>query len=668
MKPDVTFNQAPPPRRFWYNRFMRLLPAIFLLSLTAPAQTPWRDQGLLHLSASPHARLHPVPVRAVSFQPGFWKSRQDVTIEKSIPTLLALLEEKGTLDNFRRLSGAAPGVARRGPLYTDSDLYKWLEAAAWSLAVRPDPRLEATLDRTIATILPAQEPSGYLNTWFTGEREKLRWQQQTSGHELYCLGHLLQAAIAYYRVSGKRALLDGAQRFVDYLLRDFGPTPKRPLLTGHPELELALAELYRTTGDRRSLDLAAYLFSGVEQQRLNLRPRDLVYMFSGRPFTARTIFEGHAVRALYAATGAADYYLETGDPAFRRALDTLWADLASSKIFVTGGIGSRASGEAFGEPFELPNRQAYTESCAAIAGLLFHQRLLAASGEAKYADLMERALYNGINSGMSSTGTLYCYRNPLAATAQDKIRNPWYDTCCCPPNLQRTFAALGAYFYSTSRDGLWVHFYDNSTLGWRLESGTALKAEVRTGQPWRGDVTVTLRPSKQEEFTLFLRIPEWSLKTAAAVNGRSVAETASPGSYLALRRAWKPGDTVSLTLDMETRIVHANPRVAENNGKAALQRGPIVYALEQHDNSEAPVFDSAIDRAAPILAEFRPALLGGVTVLTHRGLAYERSQDSAPLYSFQPFTPARRAALTFVPYYAFHDRGPADMAVWIPVR
>ncbi len=651
---------------------MRLTLAVLALCLPALAQTPWRDQGLLHLAASPHARLHPVPVRSVTLQPGFWKARQDVAIGRSIPTLLALLEEKGTLDNFRRLSGppagGAPAVARRGPLYTDSDLYKWLEAAAWSLAVRPDPQLEATLDKTIATILAAQEPSGYLNTWFTGEREKLRWRQQTSGHELYCLGHLIQASIAYYRATGKRTLLDGAQRFVDYLLRDFGPAPKRPLLTGHPELELALAELYRTTGNRQCLQLAAYLFSGVEQERLKLRPRDLAYMFSGQPFTSRTAFEGHAVRALYAATGAADYYLETGDPGFRRTLDLLWADLSSSKMFVTGGVGSRPSDEAFGEPYELPNRQAYTESCAAIAGLLFNQRLLAATGEAKYAAPMERALYNGINSGMSSSGTLYCYRNPLAATAKDRIRNPWYDTCCCPPNLQRTFAALGAYYYSTSREGLWVHFYDNSTLDWRLESGAPLKAVVKTGQPWRGDVEITLRPSKQEEFTLFLRIPDWSLKTRLSINGRPAPEAPAPGAYLALKRVWTPGDTVALTLDMETRLVYANPRVPEDNGKAALQRGPLVYMLEQPDNPGPSVFDVALDHAAPIAARFQPALLGGVTVLTHRGLAYTRPLDAAPLYSFQPAVPARPTNLTFVPYYAFHDRGPAGMTVWVPVR
>ncbi|MBI4892541.1 MAG: glycoside hydrolase family 127 protein [Acidobacteria bacterium] len=644
---------------------MRPVLAFLLLFLPAAAQVPASDQGLLHLASTPNARLHPVPVRAVSLQPGFWKSRQDTAIRNSIPTLLALLEEKGTLDNFRRLAKPNSGIPRRGPLYTDSDLYKWLEAAAWSLAVQPNPKLEATIDQTIDTILAAQEPSGYLNTWFTGDRSSLRWTQQTSGHELYCLGHMTQAAIAYYRVTGKRKLLDGSTKFIDYLVRDFGPSPKQPLLTGHPELELARAELYRTTGNRQYLDLAAYLLSGVERERLKLSNRDLVYLFSGKPFTGRTQFEGHAVRALYAATGAADYYLETGDPAYRRTLETLAADLSSSKMFVTGGVGSRASGEAFGEPFELPNRQAYTESCAAIAGMLFHQRMLAATGDARYADLIERALYNGINSGMSSSGTLYCYRNPLAASASDRIRNPWYDTCCCPPNLQRTFAALGAYFYSTSRDGLWVHLYDNSTLDWRLESGTALKAQVQTGQPWRGDVQVTLTPAKIEEFTLYFRIPSWSLKTTVLINGNPAAEQPKPNTYLALKRAWKPGDKVTLTLDVETRLVYANPRVSEDYGKAAIQRGPILYAAEQTDNPGPAVFDLAIDHRNPISAEFLPSLLGGVTVLTHKGLALD---SSTGLYAYQPPSASKPAAMTLIPYYAFHDRGPANFTVWLPVR
>ncbi len=485
--------------------------SLCLIPLALPA-ADWKDQSVIYLDNTPQARLHPVPVRAVTLTDGYWKQRQKVTAESSLPTLYAQLEEHGYIDNFRRLKGK--DVPRKGPLYTDSDVYKWMEAAAWALHTGSYPILEQRLNELVELIVSVQEPSGYLNTWHVGEHVKDRFQKQESNHELYCLGHWLQAAIAIYRANGDRRLLDAGIRFVDYLIKIGGPG-KQPLLTGHPELELALAELYRTTGERKYLDLAAYLLSGVEKDRLKLTPRSLGYMFSGSPFTSRETFEGHAVRALYAATGAADYWLETGDPAYKQTLDRLWNDLVSSKMFVTGGVGSRASGEAFGDPYELPNRQAYTESCAAIAGWIFQQRMLAGSGDAKYAAVMERALYNGINSGMSLSGSLYCYRNPLAS-AGEKIRNPWYSTLCCPPNLQRTFMSLGGYFYSTSSDGgdsLWLHFYDNHQLDWRLPSGTAVKAAMKTGMPWQGDVSYTVTPAKPAEFTLNLRIPEWSQAT-----------------------------------------------------------------------------------------------------------------------------------------------------------
>lgn len=637
---------------------------LFLLSFPLLGQPDWREEGLLELSRSPKAKLHPVPVRAVQLTGGFWMERQRITVERSIPTLLTLLEEHGVVDNFRRLGSKTDYTPRRGPLYTDSDLYKWIEGAAWSLTSRPDPKLEATIDRLVEVILAAQQPDGYLNTYWVEERAGQRWQQQTSGHELYCLGHMIQGAIAYYRATGKRRLLDGSIRFVEYLLRDTGPG-KQPLLTGHPELELALAELYRTTGDQRYLKLAGYLLSGVERDRLKLRPSQLEYMFSGSPFVERTQFEGHAVRALYAATGAADYYLETGDPAYWKTLERLWADLVNSKMFVTGGVGSRASGESFGDAYELPNRQAYTESCAAIAGFLFNQRMLAATGDAKYTDVMERALYNGINSGMSLDGTLYCYRNPLASGGE-KIRNPWYDTCCCPPNLQRTFTALGGYFYSTSKDGLWVHFFDNSKLDWKLESGTRLQVETKTGQPWAGDVEIVVNPAKAETFTLYVRIPSWSEKSAIWINGKPSDVKGAANSYAALQREWKAGDQVRLALEMEPRLLRANPRVPEDYGKVAVQRGPLVYCLEQEDQPATSVFDAVVSLPAALAPERRPGLLGGITVLHHKGLTYGPKADSAPLYSTKEWQARTPVDLTFVPYYVFHNRGPARMQVWLP--
>jgi hypothetical protein len=409
----------------------------------APAAPP--EKVILNLWKSPYAKLRNVPVSAVRINDGFWAARRRTNVERSLPTMLRLLEEHGVVDNFRRLTGAKK-VERKGPLYTDSDIYKWMEAAAYVLQSEERPELKAAFDRLAEEILAAQEPSGYLNTYYQDELKEKRFTEMHRGHELYCLGHLLQAAIAYYRATGGRKLLDGGIRFVEYLLREFGPT-RRALLAGHPEIEMALVELYRTTGEGRYLELAGYLLRG-DGERLNLTAGQMVYMFSGRPFTERTAMEGHAVRAGYASSGAADYYLETGEPAYRAALERLWADMTGRKMYITGGIGSRSAGESFGDPYELPNARAYTESCAAIANMMFNWRMLAATGEARFADVLEQALYNSANSGMSLDGTLYCYRNPLelSGSPEERIRNPWYSTTCCPPGRASTWpcAAAGA--------------------------------------------------------------------------------------------------------------------------------------------------------------------------------------------------------------------------------
>ena len=638
--------------------------AVILFFAALSFAADWKDQAILYLDNSPHAKLHPAPVRAVRLKDGFWNSRRQVTEEKSLPTMLALLEENGVMDNFRRLAGKK-NVPRRGPLYTDSDMYKWMEAAAWALHNHDDPKLRASIDGLVDEILAAQEPSGYLNTYWVEDRAKDRFQRMQSGHELYCLGHMLQAGIAYYRATGNRKFLDGGIRFVEYLERDFGPT-KQPLLTGHPELELALIELYRTTGERRHLELAGYLLSGVERERLKLRDSEVRYMFSGIPFTARTQYEGHAVRAMYASTGAADYYLETGDPAYRKTLDALWADMAQHKMYVTGGVGSRAAGEAFGEAYELPNAQAYTESCAAIGNFVFNQRMLAATGDAKYADVMERALYNGINSGMSLAGTLYCYRNPLASSGE-RIRNPWYRTTCCPPNLERTFLALSGYFYSTSQEGVYVHFYDNSEMDWKLESGTALRLVQKTGVPWDSKAAFTLEPAQPEEFTFFVRIPSWSKTTKVAVNGRPWTGAVTPNTYLALKRTWKKGDQVSVEFDLRPRLVQANSRVPEDFGKVAVQLGPMIYCVEQADHLQASVFDLVINPDGTFTTEWKPDFLDGVTVIKHKGAAL----GEQPLYRYRdqgPMRAAKPADILLIPYWAWANRQPDAMTVWLPVR
>lgn len=632
-----------------------------------PRADEWRSQGVLSLQRSPHTRLRDVPVRAVTMGEGFWSSRMRVNVERSIPTLLALLEQHGIVDNFRRVSGRVQ-AERRGPLYTDSDVYKWMEAAGFVLQTRDDPALRATFDRLVDDILAAQEPTGYLNTYYVDDRASQRFTELVRSHEEYCLGHLLQAGIAYYRATGNRRLLDGGIRMADYFVEHFGPD-KRPMFTGHPELELAMVELYRTTGDRKYLDFAGYLLSGVERQRLGLRDRDVVYTFSGVPFTSRTKFEGHAVRAMYAASGATDYYLETGDRWYWDALDRLWRDLSSSKMYVTGGVGSRSEGEAIGEPYELPNAQAYGESCAAIGNMIWNWRMLMATGEARFTDIVERALYNGVNSGMSLDGTLYCYRNPLESTGE-KIRNEWYTTTCCPPNLQRILASLPGYLYSTSERGLYVHLYHASTLNWRLADGTALTLGQATNYPWSGVVDLTVAPAARSAFSLFLRVPAWSAGTRVEVNGEAFGGRARAGEYLEIRRTWQAGDRVRLELDVAPRLTAANPLVRENLGRVTVERGPLVYALEQEDQpAGAPLFDLSLTPGGRFDEQFRADLLGGVLVLRHPGEQAASPRAAEPLYRRADGiadAPGRPVTLTFIPYYAWANRAPQPMLVWVP--
>jgi DUF1680 family protein len=644
------------------------VPASLLSLAVGQTGDAWRSAGILDVRNSPHAKVQNVPIRAVRMAEGFWTPRRQVNVEKSIPTMLELLEEHGAVDNFRRLSGRK-NVPRRGPLYTDSDVYKWMEAVAFVLQNGDEPKLRAHFDRLTDEILAAQEPSGYLNTYWSGELASKRFTEMERGHELYCLGHLLQAAIAYQRATGGARLLDGGIKFVNYLVENFGPD-KRPLLTGHPELEMALVELYRTTGDKRYLNLAGYLLHG-DGERLKLTPRQLTYMFSGKPFTSRTFLEGHAVRAMYACCGATDYYLETGDAQYWKTIETLWRDMVRHKMYITGGVGSRAAGEAFGQAYELPNLLAYTESCAAIGNMMWNWRLFTATGDAKYVDVIERALYNGINSGMSLEGTMYCYRNPLELTGDplDKIRNPWYDTTCCPPNLERILASLPGYIYGVSKEGVYVNLYHPSTLDWRIPDGPAVKLSQSTKYPWDGAVDLTPEPESPSEFTLFVRIPAWSGSSKILVNGQSV--DAKPGEYAAIRRTWKRGDKVRLEFSMEPHFVAANPRVSDDVGKVAVQRGPLVYCLEGLDQNISSLADVSIIASPEKLqvTPYKPDALGGIVEIKAPGVVSSRPSAEAPLYF--PFTPDAVASgqpveLTFIPYYTFQNRGTTAMQVWTP--
>jgi DUF1680 family protein len=641
----------------------------------SPSDPGWRDEGILFVDRSPYAKLRNVPVHAVTITEGFWGTRRETNVKKSIPSMEKLLEANGRMNNYLRLAGKSD-AQQSGPVYSDSDVYKWTEAVGFQLQSGDPPELRALAEKIIRGIVAVQEANGYLNTYYVADRAKQRMTPETQrwGHELYNIGHMIQGAIAYYRATGDRTLLDAGIRFVDdYLLASFGPgTDKQPLFSGHPEIELALIELYRTTGDQRHLELAGYILQGDD--RIKVPRHAYVYHFCGIPFTSRTHLEGHAVRAMYACCGATDYYMETGDQKYWKTLDVLWDDLVSSQMYVTGGVGARSDGEAFGDSYELPNFTAYGESCAAIGNMMWNWRMLAATGDAKYADVIERALYNGINSGMSLDGTLYCYRNPLSfdPTGGDQIRNPWYDTTCCPPNLERIFASLPGYLYSTSKDGLYLHLYENSQLDWHLEDGTGLKVEQKTSYPWDGAVEISVTPAKSTEFTFYLRIPEWCSSAQVAVNGKSVSGV-RPGQYLAVRRRWSPRDAIHLKFGMTPQVIEANRRVVDDYGRVAVQRGPLVYCLEQLDQPQGvSLYDVSLDlrqdSSSAFHGEFDKDLLGGVVVLKHAGAWAEKTSSDGKLYrAYTPTVPkGRQVELKFIPYYAWANRAATPMQVWTP--
>ncbi|MGB6471968.1 MAG: beta-L-arabinofuranosidase domain-containing protein [Candidatus Acidiferrales bacterium] len=639
------------------------------------ASPSWKDQGVENLTRSPHAKLKDIPVRAVTIENGFWGQRRTTNVEKSIPSMHDLLVANGRINNFLRLTGKST-AAQKGPVYSDSDVYKWTEAVGFTLQSGAYPDLRASAQKFIDDVVAAQKPNGYLNTYFVDDRASLSMlpETQATGHELYNMGHYLQGAIAFYRGTGDPKMLDAGIRFVDdFLLPSYGPAPLKPIVSGHPEIEMALIELYRTTGDKRQLELAGYILQGDD--RIQLPPRRTIYMFSGTPFTSRTKLEGHAVRAMYACCGATDYYMETGDETYWKTLNVLWSDMVGTKMYVTGGVGSRAAGEAFGDAYELPNARAYGESCAAIGNMMWNWRMLAVTGDAKFTDVIERALYNGINSGMSLDGTLYCYRNPLAfdPSTGDQIRNPWYDTDCCPPNLERTFASLPGYFYSTSNDGIYAHLYDNSELNWHLEDGTGLKITQKTNYPWDGSVEIGVMPAQPTEFTFYLRIPGWANGAQASVNGKEVAG-AKAGEYLPIRRKWSAGDMVQLKMEMKPKLIEANAHVVEDAGRVAVQRGPLVYCMEQMDQPNGVALaDVALDLGhkptGEFHSEFRSDLLGGVMVLQHEGAVYEYGSSRDALYSTYSSAPPknRSVPLTFIPYYAWANREQTPMQVWTPL-
>ncbi|MFA5785427.1 MAG: beta-L-arabinofuranosidase domain-containing protein [Actinomycetota bacterium] len=589
--------------------------------------------------ASDHLRVPAIPATAVDLRDEFWAPRRRISRDVGLPRLLERLEENGVIDNFR-------GQPRRGLWFTDSDLYKWMEAAAWH------PELAGLLDPVVDAVVSAQGPDGYLNTAF-GAHD--RYGDLGYSHEMYCAGHLIEAAVAHQRAVGDERLMGAAVRLADHLWDTFGPDGRQET-DGHPEIELALVALYRQTGTSRYLELADLLCRRAHPE-----------MFDE--------LWGHAVRVCYMASGIADVYIETGDTSYREVLDRWWASLVEAKIYVTGGVGGRWIEESVGRAYELPNEGSYAETCAAIAAILWARRMLAITGEAAYADQLERTMYNGFLAGVSLDGDAYHYANPLAAGGRGEYhperwepwtfqrlpigRQSWFPVTCCPTNVNRLLATLPEYFYGADSEGPWVHLFATSQAqgdGWRLKQNT--------GYPWDGRVELTVGVESPIDLTIRVRVPGWCKQASAGVDGVALDQAVIPGSYLAIRRRWEGGERVTLQLQMEPFFVACNPRVAENRGSLAIQRGPLIYCLEGPDNPGVNVLDALVDDSTPLAAEYRPDLLGGLTAVTARGLV--PTEPWGPLYRplAERHRRTREVTLTAIPYYAWGNRGISTMTVW----
>lgn len=624
------------------------------------ASTVGRRTPIVDTARSPFCVLQPVDLTAVHLEDEFWSPRRTVVRTATLPVQFRQLEQTGRLDNFRRAAGSLQGEFA-GRNFNDSDIYKWLEAASWILATDQVPELTDRVREVIALIAAAQDESGYLDTYFAGKRANARWSDLRWAHELYCAGHLIQAAIAQHRATGDGDLLGVAVRLAGHIVRTFGPGA-RSGACGHPEIEMALVELTRETGDAQYLRLAEF-FIGERGRRPSVIGGE-AYAQDHVPFRDQHIAVGHAVRALYLYCGATDVFAETGEPALWGALQSLWLDLTQTKMYITGGVGSRYEGESIGDAYELPNLRAYAETCAAIANVMWNWRMLLVTGAAPYADVMETALYNGVLAGMSLDGVAYFYENPLADRGHR--RQPWFDVACCPPNIARLIAAIPGYFYSTSENGVWVHLYASSTAEVNVPGAGDVVIVQRTRYPWEGEIEFHVECSPAS-FSLMLRIPSWCRDAAMSVNGVPENLPLQPGHYAAVRRSWRTGDVVRLTLPMPVRTMASHPHVLDNHDRLAVTRGPLVYCVEQADQPETDVWSLSLLPRTIWTVTFERGLLGGVAVLHSTGS--ESSSVERDLYQQYraPATKPVSVRVNAIPYFAWANREPGPMLVWLPL-
>ncbi|MGW0859803.1 glycoside hydrolase family 127 protein [Streptomyces sp. NPDC002690] len=623
---------------------------------------------------------------------GFWQRRRQVNADVGIPQGPGLLEHAGNLHNLRLVAGAVEGAFEGDYPFQDTDVYKWLEAASWQLlqdeaAGRDTAALASTVRGIIALVSAAQEQDGYLNTWFQSGKGAGRYSDLRWGHELYCAGHLIQAGVAHHRATGEPELLAVAVRFADHIDSVFGPEGSGKPLDGfdaHPEVETALVELYRETGERRYLDLAGYF---VDRHGHGVHHHE-AYCQDRVPVREAETVEGHAVRQLYLLAAVADLATETGEGDLAAAAARLWHAMTTTKTHLTGGVGAHHDKEDFGDPFELPNERAYCETCAAVASIQFSWRMALLTGDARYSDLIERTLFNGFLAGVSLDGEEWLYVNPLqvrdgyvsAGGDQSSRRTRWFRCACCPPNVMRLLASLEHYVASTDGSGLQIHQYASGVCTGQADD-QPVAVRVETEYPWRGRVALTVETATGTPWTLSLRIPQWCAAYTLTRDGVPVDADVDDEGWLRVERVWAEGDRVELDLDLSLRLVSSDPRVDAVRGCVAIEHGPLVYCLEQADHPDGGLDDIVIDVRTPLAVKERPELLGGVVTVVATGRRRTLAQPN-----WWPYTPAgahgdsgttgardtgepvrgEALELTAVPYYAWANRTTGSMRVWLP--
>ena len=623
-----------------------------------------------------------IPFTDVSISDRFWSPRQKTNSEKTIPHELDQCNTTGRISNFAKAAGLTEGNFE-GIFFNDSDVHKLVEAASYTLHTHPNPDWEDELDKVIDTIAKSQQKDGYLNSYFTLVEPEKKWQNLGMMHELYCAGHLFEAGVAHYQATGKEKLLDVACKFADLIDKTFGEG-KRDGLPGHQGIELALVKLARATREKRYMSLAEY-FVTKRGHRPTVFEKELenpdlpgglgaykhhytrdekyegTYSQDHLPIQEQTECVGHAVRAMYLYAGAADIALETGDTDITNALDALWQNV-EKRLYITGGVGPSGHNEGFTQDYELPNFSAYAETCASIGLIFWAHRMFLLKRESRFVDVLETALYNGALSGISLEGTDFFYQNPLASRG-GRHRHAWFGCACCPPNIARLLGSLGQYIYAKNENDLWINLYVGGKVETTIADDTSLCITQDTDYPWSGDVKLTVNPEKPIKFNLNLRIPTWCNNFDVSVNGKQSNNKQTNNGYLTIEKQWQSNDTVELKLDMAVDRIYAHPNVRDNLGRSALRRGPLVYCFEDVDNPDGAFETLSLDDNLDLMAEYDSQTLGGITLLRGTASIYDIDQWDNNLYLSKPNS--KQLSVTAIPYYAWCNRDPGQMAVWV---